>query len=48
MSKAEFFGTLAIGLIGGIFIGYSKAREKFLEAIIEVIDQKEKMKEKES
>ena len=39
MSKFEFLGALIVGLIGGIFIGYSKAREIFLEALIKASGQ---------
>ena len=44
MSKFEFFGTLTAGLIGGFFIGYSKARELFLEALIKSAGQKKETK----
>ena len=32
-TKGEFFGAVAISLIGGIAIGYSKAREVCMAAI---------------
>jgi len=48
MSKFEFFGTLIVGLIGGFFIGYSKARELFLEALIKSAGQKKETNETES
>lgn len=48
-TKGEFFGAIAISLIGGIAIGYSKAREIFMEALakaqIEYNIEKEKEKE---
>ena len=33
-NKIEFFGAIGISLIGGMAIGYSKAREIFLEALV--------------
>lgn len=33
-SKLEMFGAITISLIGGMAIGYSKARELCLQAII--------------
>ena len=33
-SKLEMFGAISISLIGGFAIGYSKARELCLQAII--------------
>lgn len=52
-SKIEFFGAIGISIIAGTAIGYSKAREKFLEALIKAVpsenkDEKSKNEEKES
>lgn len=40
VNKKEFYVTLAVGLIGGFTIGYSKAREKFLAAMINSMESK--------
>lgn len=41
-SKLEMFGAIAVSLIGGMAIGYSKARELCLQAIINATgEQKE-------
>lgn len=47
-TKKEFFGAIVISLIGGIAIGYSKAREICLEAIVRATDQKDEKSEKET
>lgn len=47
-TKKEFFGAIVISLIGGISIGYSKARENCLEAIVRVTDRKDEKTEKET
>lgn len=44
-NKFEMIGAIAISLFGGIAIGYSKAREKCLEAIINATRNAEKPKE---
>lgn len=41
--KLEFFGAVGISLLGGMAIGYSKAREICLEAMINAMpDTKQK------
>ena len=49
-NKFEFFGAIAVSLIGGMAIGYSKAREKFIEALITAsnLDKKEERNKEES
>ena len=32
-NKLEFVGGIAVALVAGIAIGYSKSREKFMEAV---------------
>ena len=46
-TKGEFFGAVAISLIGGIAIGYSKAREVCMEAIAKAQTEYNVEKEKE-
>ncbi len=47
--KKEFFVGMGVSLIAGIGIGYMKAREKFIEAVLKVTSEKdEKTEEKES
>lgn len=41
-SKLEMLGAIAISLFGGFAIGYSKAREICLQAIITTTCQQEK------
>lgn len=40
--KLEMLGAIAISLVGGFAIGYSKAREICLQAIITATGQQEK------
>lgn len=44
-NKLEMIGAIAISLFGGFAIGYSKAREKCLQAIIIATGESEKPKE---
>lgn len=47
--KKQLFGVVVISIAAGYNIGYSKARERFLEALIVAsAENKEKTKEKES
>lgn len=46
-NKFEFFGATTICLIGGIAIGYSKAREIFIEALLTATANSKDNKEKE-
>ncbi len=46
-TKGEFFGAVALSLIGGIAIGYSKAREVCMAAIAEAQTKYNIEKEKE-
>lgn len=46
-TKYEFFGAVAISLIGGIAIGYSKAREVCMAAIAKAQTEYNIEKEKE-
>lgn len=41
-TKFEILGAIMISLFGGFAIGYSKAREIFLQAIITAIGEQEK------
>lgn len=41
-TKLEMLGAIAISLFGGFAIGYSKAREICLQAIINATGQQEK------
>ena len=46
--KKEFFVGMVVSLIAGIGIGYSKAREKFMEALLKVTASCDKKEEEES
>ena len=46
-TKGEFFGDVAISLMGGIAIGYSKAREVCMAAIAKAQTEYNVEKEKE-
>ena len=41
-SKREFFVAVGFSLITGFTIGYSKAREKFMEALIKATPNADK------
>lgn len=45
-SKIEFFGAVGVALLGGMAIGYSKARETFLAAMIKAMPDKDKEESK--
>ncbi len=47
-NKFEMLGAITISLIAGMAIGYSKAREICLEAIIKVTGEQAETKEGES
>lgn len=48
-NKFEFFGGITVALIAGMAYGYSKAREKFIEAVAKSqIEYNLKQEEKES
>ena len=48
-NKFEFIGGITVALVAGIVVGYSKAREKFVEAIaIAQIEYNIKQETKES
>lgn len=44
-SKKEFFVSVALSLVAGIGIGYTKARGKFTEALIKATPAADKKKE---
>jgi len=39
-SKVELLIAVVVGLVGGISIGYNKAREECLRAIMKILRQK--------
>lgn len=45
--KVEFFGAVGISLLAGVAIGYSKAREIFLEALLKSTTERNDSKEEE-
>ena len=47
-SKIEFFAAVTVGVLGGMAVGYSKAREKCLEALIKASSSKNNNDSKET